>query len=253
LFDGDVRSYGTKERGQRHKAKQVLGSLLTAREVAAATLMFNSTTFADTAKNRITVGSNLDWGHANGVPLDNITTAIGMLTERGFDPATLSILLPSKTHRVLSLNAQMRTKVVATPVYASTGAKGLPVLLPEQILAGLFGVKEVIIQRGVKDTANKGAASVFAPIWDPTMAMVAYLGANAEDDAGLGHTFVTDQGMDTGSLADASGLPVDPALMVQVDQYREEKLTADVIRVRDCLDMKLTNTDAAVLLTGVTV
>ncbi len=253
LYDGDIRVYGDRNRAEMHKAKQVAGSLLIAREVAAATLLFDTAIFADTNKNRVTIAGGKEWDAAAdaGKPLDDLTKALGFLIDRGYDPSQLTLILPSKAQRALSANAQFKARTIATPAYAQLGAAALPAIVPESVIAAVLGIKEVILARGTKDVAKKGQAASYSPIWDPEMCMLAYLGSNAEDDAGLGHTFTTTQGLDLSALNQATDLPSDPALYFKVDAYREEKLTADIIRARDCLDMKLTNTDAAVLISNI--
>lgn len=251
LFDGEIRVYGTRERAEMHKAKQLLLSLLTAREATVAALLFNTTTFADAA-HKIAVAGGKEWDAAAdaGLPVTDLNNALGILEDRGFVRAKVSLILPTKTQRVLSVNKQFLDKTKATPVFAALGAAAVPLVLPPAMIAAALGVKEVIIAGGIKDTANRGKASSFSPVWNPDQCMVAYLGEGTEDDAGLGHTFVSSEGMDRSALSSASDLPSDPALIVNVDAYREEKMTADIIRVRDNLDLKVTNVNAAVLIDG---
>lgn len=254
LFDGEVPVYGTRERGQQHKAGQTALSLLTAREFAASALLFSTSVFTG-ASGLITIANGAEWGAAatelpndNGFPITNLNKAIGMLEDRGFRRDLLSVVMPTKTHRIASMNKQVIEKVKALPAYANLGASGVPAVIPASAFAAVLGVKEVILAGSIKDTANRAKASTNVPIWDPEKVLVAYLSQGDLDDAGLGRTIVSSEGMDRSALSAAADLPTDAGLIFRTDTYRDEKVTGDVIRVREQDVQKVTNVDAGVLL-----
>lgn len=254
LFDSDIPVYGTRERGQQHKASQTALSLLTTREAAAAALLFSTDTFSGSSR-LVSIAGGKEWGaaatevpNASAVPLTDFGKAIGLLEDRGFRRDQLSIVLPVKTNRILSTTSQMITQVRAMPAYANLGANAIPAIIPGSVLASLLGVKEVIVAGSVKDTSNRAKASVIAPLWDPEKVLVAYLSQSDYDDAGLGRTIVSSEGLDRSALSAAADLPTDPGLIFHTDSYREEKVTGDVIRVREQSIQKVLNADAGVLI-----
>lgn len=254
LLDSDVKIYGSRERGQLHKAQQVALSLLLAREVAAASLLFSTTTFSG-ASRLITIAGGAEWGAAateapadGGLPVTDISKAIGMLEDRGYPREKLTIVIPAKTHRILSLNKQLVEKARALPVFAALGASAVPVTMPVDVLKALFGVARVIIASGVKDTSNRAKASTFEPIWNPERVLVAYCAEGDTDDASVGRTIISSEGLDRSPLSAAEDLPADPGLIFRVEEYRDEDVAGDQIRVREQSVQLVTNADAAVLI-----
>jgi len=80
---------------------------------------------------------------------------------------------------------------------------------------------------------------------------VAYLGQGNGDEQALGHTLVCSKGLDKSALSAASDVQADMTLAFNVEMYREEQTTADIIRVREQLAQKVTNVDAGCLVTNV--
>lgn len=250
LFDADVKVYLERSRAESHKAMQAARSLLIAREVAAAALLFSTTTFD--AAHRIDIAGGKEWDAAAdaGKALDNLEAAVGNVEDRGFDRAALSLVIPSKTLRVLSRNAQVIAQARGIPAYANLGANAIPATMPGSVLAALLGIREVIVARGVKDTSNRGKSSVVSSIWDTDKCLVAQLDTVQNPDTALGHTFVSTQGMDRSVLSAAGDIQSDPTLAFLVDTYRDEPRTADIIRSREQIDQKVTNVDAGCLITN---
>lgn len=254
LFDGEIAVYGERARAEQHKAMQVALSMLTLREAAAAALLFSTSTFTGAAR-LISIANGAEWGAAateapndNGLPLTVLQKAIGTLEDRGYRRDLLSVVMPTKTQRVFSLNKQVIEKAKATPAYANLGAAAIPTVIPGSVIAALLGVKEVITAGGIKDTANRNKESSFSPIWDPEKVLVAHLSRGDFDDAGLGRTIVSSEGIDRSSLSAVADLPTDAGLLFRVESYREEKVTGDIIRVREQSVQKVTNADAGVLI-----
>lgn len=253
LSDNDVKIYGDRSKAELHKARQVALSLLLSREASAASLLFSSTTFSDT--NLITIANGKEWGASatelpndTAVPLTDLQAAIGRLEDRGFARERLSLTIPAKTHRILSRTKQVIDQVRALPAYANLGSSAIPVQIPGAVLAALLGVKQVIIAGGIKDTANRAKTSTFAPIWDPEKVLMSYLSEGDTDDAGLGRTIVSSEGMERSPLSAAQDLPTDAGLLFRVDTWRDENITGDWIRAREQSVQKVTNVAAGVLI-----
>lgn len=250
LYDGDVRVYGDRARAETHKAKQVALSLLLARESAAAALLMSTTTFA--AGRRVDVTGGKYWSAATGVPLDDLTNAIALVSDSAGVPAErLTLTIAAEAYRALSRNTQVINQVKATPAFANLGSSSIPAVIPASVMAAVLGIKEVLIATNLKDSANRAKTSSLAAVWDKTKCLVSYNGMDVGEDVALGHTFTTDEGMDRSALSAAADLPADPALVFRADMYRDEKITADIIRVRDCTDTKVTNVNAGALITGI--
>ena len=248
LFDADVKIYLERSAAEAHKAMQAARSLLIAREVAAAALLFSTTTFD--AAHRVTIAGAAEWDTAAGKALDNLEAAIGNVEDRGFDRANFALVIPSKTLRALSRNAQMIAQARGIPAYANLGADAIPGLIPGSVLSALLGIREVIVARGVKDTSNRAKPSVLSQIWDADMCLIAHVSAVENPDVALGHTFISPQGMDRSILSAAGDVTADPTLAFLVDSYRDEPRTADIIRAREQIDQKVTNVDAGCLITN---
>lgn len=105
-------------------------------------------------------------------------------------------------------------------------------------LATLFGVDEVLVAGGIRNTAAQGAAASLSKIWNPNYAMLCKV-ARSEDlkEVCVGRTFhwAEDGSSDT----------------VSMEQYREEKRRSDVLRGRMEYHAKILYPQTAHLLTGV--
>jgi len=250
LFDGDVNVYGDRARAEQHKAQGIVRMLLRAREAAAASLLFSTSTFD--AAHRIDVSAGDEWDDATpGNAVDHLVNAVGNVEDRGFARESLSLIIPSKTLRKFSRNASVISQVRSIPAFANLGANSTPAVIPNSVIAALLGIKEVITARGIKDTSNRAKTSVNAAIWDEDKCLVAYLGQGNGDEQALGHTLVCSKGLDKSALSAASDVQADMTLAFNVEMYREEQTTADIIRVREQLAQKVTNVDAGCLVTNV--
>ena len=248
LYDADVKVYADRGAAEAHKAMQAARSLLIAREVAAASMLFSTALFD--AAHRVDIAGAAEWDTAAGKALDNLENAIGNVEDRGFDRSALALVIPAKTLRALSRNAQVIAQARGIPAYANLGADAIPATMPGSVLAALLGIREVIVAKGVKDTSNRAKTPVFAPIWDADKCLIAHISAVENPDSALGHTFVSAQGMDRSVLSAAGDVSADPTLAFLVDSYRDEPRTADIIRAREQIDQKVTNVDAGCLVTN---
>lgn len=224
-------------------ARAAVNSLLIARDNSLASTLFSTTTFG-AGYNTAAVAT---WDNASGVPLKDVSLAQDKVAQRiGLWPNKL--LIGRGLWTKLSQNAQIIDKVKAFASYA--GSVQLEGRIPLTLLATAFNVEEVIVGMGVKDTANEGATESLSDIWTNTYALPFYTSPNLEanpGDVALGRTFVWDQVL---SEAEAQGIEADQLMAWLVDMYREESTTADIVRAREYVTMKMLNKGAAHLITG---
>ena len=233
---------GGAERAHPLVATQLARPVLIAREMAAAEILFSTTTFD--AAHRVDIAGGMAWDAPldAGKAVDDLEAAIGMLTARGFNRSRLSLLLSDLAYSALKRNVQVRAQI-----------QGSGPALTGSAIAALLDIKELIVAGEAKTVILNDNVVTFAPIWNPKMALVVFIDSGAEPSASLGHTFVHDDSSDRSKLAASAELPSDPALMIRSTVFRNEGLRADVVRVQSHTDIKLTNIDAGCLITGCTV
>jgi len=116
-------------------------------------------------------------------------------------------------------------------------------------LCELLMLDQILVGRGMKNTAGEGATATPARIWDPTMAMVCHVGETDDVEAPepcIGRTF-----MWTAENAEIPG-GEDETPGVIVEEYREENRRGGTIRARNDRQIKIFHPEAGYLLTGVT-
>tara|TARA_R110000824_G_scaffold188769_5_gene370070 strand:+ start:29 stop:988 length:960 start_codon:yes stop_codon:yes gene_type:complete len=125
------------------------------REKDYAALMFNETTFSG---RMTTLSGGTRWSTATGVPLDDVDTAAnGIRQATGVPSSELTLLCGSEVWDSLRKNANLLDAFK----YTTTGAT----FLAEQQVANALGIREIIVGRGVENTANEGITEVKADIW----------------------------------------------------------------------------------------
>lgn len=194
-------------------AKQVRHKLNIAYEKRAATLVFNTTTWAGA-----TLFTNLstDWDNIASTPIQDIIAAkekVRVLT--GMEPNVL-ILNKENINRL-----RVVTQILDAIKYTQMTSFNAVV----NALASLFDLERIIVAGGVENTAAQGQAASISDIWSDDYAMVAVIDSSGSLEVPtLGKTFLwtTDS----------------PSEMV-VESYRNEDLRKDIIRVRHNLDEKI--------------
>lgn len=92
-------------------------------------------------------------------------------------------------------------------------------------LAQALGVPQVLVGKGVYNSAKKGQAAVIADIWDDEYAALVKISSGPDTRRpGLGRTYLW--------TTDSPDNPI-------VEQYREEQIRSDVYRVRHAVDEAL--------------
>lgn len=104
----------------------------------------------------------------------------------------------------------------------------------ESNLSGIFGLRQVLRGKAVKNTAGEGDATPdVTDVWSDDYALVCYVGEAGLMSPGLGKTVV---------------FTPDSAEEVLVESYREEKRRGDVVRARLHTDEKIIDTSFGHLL-----
>lgn len=220
--------------------------LLRGRDVSLAATLFTTGTFG----SGYNAAGAAAWGSSSGSnPIKDVEVAkdevrkkigvrpnrmligAGLWTKASYDPQILA--------QVKSLRAY------AGDIMASNGQIALPAL------AAAFQVDEIIVGEEVKDTSVEGATSSLSDIWASTYALLYYSTPTPEvmSDITLGRMFSWNPYLDQAGEGSDS-VEIDPAMAFVVDKYRENKTTADIIRVQEYNQFKLLNKDAGYLLTG---
>lgn len=108
-----------------------------------------------------------------------------------------------------------------------------------RLLAQYFGVDEVLVAGGVKDTKKKGTATTIGDIWDDEYILLARVSAGGPDlrEPCLGRTFLW---------------TADSPQNLNVESYREETKRSNVIRVRHDVDEAIVFAGAGYLLGNIT-
>jgi hypothetical protein len=116
-------------------------------------------------------------------------------------------------------------------------------------LCELLMVDQILVGRGMKNTAGEGLTATPARIWDPTMAMLCHVATSEDVEAPepcIGRTFMwVDENAEI-----PTGDEGVPGLIVE--EYREENRRGGTIRARNDRQIQIFHPQAGYLITGVT-
>lgn len=100
-------------------------------------------------------------------------------------------------------------------------------------VARIFGLRQILRGKAVKNTASKGETETVSDVWSDDYALVCLVGNGGFTSPGLGHTMV---------------FTPDSAEEVLVESYRAEDRRSDVVRARLHTDEKIVDTSFGHLL-----
>ena len=230
------------ERAEMAAAFRTRNVLLRATDAALVSALMTTGTFG----SGFNTGAINTWNHADGDPLADVERAKEKVFLRTGREDGTCLLISRGLQRLLSESPVMRAR--AGNIVARLGDdRALPHMLDATLLAAIFGLEEVVIAAGVKNSAQKGLTTVREFICPNTSALV--FQRSMGDDLGspqLGRTFVWDAGT---SVEEESGTVDDLAGLV-VETYREAKISADIIRAKNYLQQRVLLKDAGHLITG---
>jgi len=195
--------------------------LLLAHETRVAAALFNASTFTATNSGTAYTAANLA---TFDIGLD-IDEAKDRLTSRGEAVNTVIIPYAVATRARASTKLQNRARGV--------GVSSDSILnLDSAALAEIFGVEKVLIGKAVGDSAGENIAFASSAIWANTYLWVGNTGRSILD-GGAGYTLNWSQ---YGSV-------------LNVENYRDEAIAADIIRAKHYTAEKIVNSAAGELIT----
>lgn len=211
LDDGERTLYSTDFDAELTTVQIITRRVLQAQERRVAGLMFNTAIF--TGAQLYTDNSATPWTNAS----TDVIAQVRAIREKvransGIDPSTL-IFSKANLDRLLNNSV---IKDCIKYVARLTEAEIL------NALADVLGVKNILIGRGIYNTAKEGKTFVNGDIWNTSYAMVAVIGdPNRLSDPSVGRTFLW-----------ASDSPENAT----VEQYRDDASRSDIFRVRQHVD-----------------
>ncbi len=213
LDDSERKLYAKDFDAELQTVQQTGQLVLLAQEVRIAAALFNTTTF--TGAGLYTDNSSAPWDAAASDVIGQVLAAKEKV--RGATGMSPNAVIFDETNRIrLMSNTAIKAAVQATAVLS--GEEALT-----NALKLLFGVKYVFIGKAVKNTANKGKAFTGSDVWSDDYAMVALIAENenslAEPSVGRSMLWSSDSPENT-----------------MVEQYREEGIRSDILRVRHNVD-----------------
>ncbi len=202
------------------RANQVI---MRAQEVAAATLLFNASTFSGYTSNVTT-----EWSTITSTPRADIMTA-QQTSLVWLDSGACSMKVFMNLLKVTNfLDAFHPTQPIETTSMQTL--KG--------IMAQYLGLDNLFVSNAKKDTAKKGQSTVGADIWDDEYFLLFKRAATLDmKEPALGRTFLWER---------------DSPSMLTVDQYEEPQSDSDIYRVRHNCDEVVQFAGAGYLLGNIT-
>lgn len=198
-------------------------------ERAAAAALFNTTTFTGAG---YTSGVGTEWNtYATATPATDIIAPCDTLRQRTGCPQIMQgLLMSEKVARNVCRTADFRTamKIDSQPLGA---------MWDEKLLALYFGVKEVVVGRSSYNSANINQAEAFVDIWDDEYVLI-YVPSEGRMVGGaeIGRCIAWEQ---NGGI-------------LTVENYRENAVRGDVLRVRQDVDVKVWGATWGYLLSNIT-
>lgn len=192
-------------------------------EIRVRDLIQNEATFTPTAVTT----TWLD--HDAADPVADVEGAINRLWAKGI--VANALVITRNQYRNLRLCDKLLEKVASF----GSGSSILPANINEEVLSKAFDLKHIIVAGGIENLANEGQPGNYSGLWSDDYATVCRV-AESDDIAEpcIGRTLHWDE--DGGSMAG------------QVESYPDDKVRADIFRVRMDTCEKLIHTAAAEML-----
>ena len=218
--------------------------VLTAREAALADTLTGAAGETLLTGQVSTPASAENWSEAGGLPIDDIAAADALLSLRqGPGPRWLII----SQHQLFELQTNAQIRSSWRSIAGQTDKTATNRRLKLEDLALVLGVDMVLVASARKNTANPGAAAVYAYVWPTNYALLVRGVVNPSDltEPSFGRMFVWD-GANLGAESEVIEENSEEALFVE--SYRDEAIKSDIIRVGEYTDLKILNLTAAQLI-----
>lgn len=226
--------------------RNLIHAILRARDNTIASSIF-SATGESTFAGQVTTAS-ATWDNASGDPYKDIADATEKIVRRvGSDRLTLAIGYGA--YIKLCKNAKVQSAFRAIAGYTDKKA-GTSFFIPPEQLAAIFNLQEVIVGKGVANTAIEGQAASRSFIIPSTYAAL-YVGSSGQQDANelcAGRMFVWEKAAIQNDLCTGTA---DAVRSLFMEMYAEPQTDSWVYRVRDYVDMKFTQPEGLELIKSI--
>jgi len=230
--DRDKNRYKNIFQAEQIAMMRATGIVLRNQEARTASAVFNPSTWNGAS---LTTGITHEWDDfTNAVPITDVEAAV----RKVYDGSGLwanALVINRKVFRNLRNCAQVIDRIESSG--AGDAAKASDVTA--QMLARVFDLEYVIVAGNSKNTANESATPSISQIWSDEYAMVCRVSNSADmRDPCIGRTFHwSEDGSAIGGL---------------VEQYRDETVRGDIIRIRHDVDEVIMYPQAGHLLSNIT-
>lgn len=230
--DREAKMYANYLDAEAIAAQRAFDAVLRDAERRVSALIFNATTWTGAG---LTTGITNEWDDlAAATPIVDVEAAVRKVySGTGLWPNALII------NRLVFRNLRNCAYIIDRIMSLGAGNPAKPSDVTTQMLSQVFDLPYILVAGGTENTADEGAAFVGAPLWSNEYAMVAKIATgNDISEPCLGRTFHwAADGSDVGGT---------------VESYRDEKVRADVVRVRHDVHEKVLYTECAHLLSNIT-
>lgn len=212
--DRQLKVYGRLFNLEEAALKICLRQMLLAHEQRVAALYAAATMISSNTGNTTTAWTTV----ADAVPLNDIMTGINTICDKcNAVPGDISMIIP----RVDFLELMRTTQFINKSQYTYPGI--IPAQMNATQVAGILGIKEVLVASGAYDSTEEGVAETSAQIWAAAAIYLAVTAAPGSDlmTPSACRTITWNQG--------GPDVPI-------VETWREDKLRSGFVRVRADMD-----------------
>jgi hypothetical protein len=238
-----------KDFAQEAIARRLMHVVLRARDYALSQAIFSATGETTFADNLVTASNT--WSHASGVPLDNVLDAKRNIALQTGAPGN-AMLIGYDAYVNLCKNAQIRTAVRNILGYSGDYTWDAATMeIPANVLAKTFGLDEIIVANGMRNTAAEGQTASRSFLFPSTYALVFRKAGTQGDvrEVALGRTFVYDLASTFNDLATMGVADSERAMFLE--QYPRPDINADVFRAREYVAMSVLLPTAGALIKSI--
>jgi hypothetical protein len=197
-------------------------------EIRVATALFNTTNFGSATN------SGTAWTIANISTFDaglDVELALDRIRADGESTTEACLVCSSQVFTRIKASTKLQNRLRGIGLSSDTFLNA-----SEQAVADALGLKAVYVGRAFYDASNEGSAYSSSAIWNNTYAWVGNIGNAGNTSAmfGGGAAFTLNWGQYGNVLA--------------VETYRDERITADIVRAKHCVIEKIVNGNAGDLI-----
>lgn len=233
IDDRQAQLYREYFDAEKVAAERALHAVMSNYEARVAAAIFNATTWTGAS---LTTAPTNEWDDAaNALPIDDVEAAARKVwANSGLWPNALII------NRLVFRNLRNCAQIIARIAASGAGSPTKATDITAQMLAQVFDLEHVIVAGGAQNTAKEGQTAVLSHHWSNEYAMVARVATRPNDiqEPCLGRTI--HWGKDGSRIGGT------------VETYRDEKVRADIVRVRHDVDELVTYVQAGHLLSNIT-